>query len=63
MDWAGPWGTCPECHSLDVRHHVLGMPAGPCPVEWVDQLGCVVGHGVTQRTCEHCGHGWDPGRD
>ncbi|MFB9730858.1 hypothetical protein [Ornithinimicrobium kibberense] len=63
LDLPGARGTCPECHSLDVRHHVLGMPAGPCPVEWVDQLGCVVGHAATQRTCEHCGHGWDPGRD
>lgn len=59
-DLPGPRGTCPSCGSLDVVHHLWGMPRGPCPVEWVVQVGCVIEPGTTRRTCEHCGHGWDP---
>lgn len=62
-----PRGTCPRCGSNDVRHLIIGLPAGPEPMsgtpEWVDWVGCV--HPGHDRECDHCGLVWsiaDPSR-
>jgi hypothetical protein len=55
-----PRGTCPECGSGAVRHHVIGMPAHPEVMEtapaWVEFEGCV--HPGYTRSCRACGLHW-----
>lgn len=55
-----PRGTCPQCGSNDVRHLIIGLPAGPEPMnntpQWVVWVGCVPpGH---NRECDQCGLAW-----
>ena len=56
-----PRGKCPRCGGRDVRHLVIGLPAGPASEEstpeWVDWVGCV--HPGHDRECEQCGLAWD----
>lgn len=53
-------GTCPVCGSGEVRHLVIGMPAGPDLMdddpEWVVWVGCV--HPGHDRECDACGAVW-----
>lgn len=55
-----PRGTCPRCGSNDIRHLIIGLPAGPEPVnstpEWVDWVGCA--HPGHDRECNHCEFQW-----
>ncbi len=55
-----PRGTCPRCGSGNVRHLIVGLPAGPEPMnstpDWVDWLGCV--HPGHDRQCDQCGLTW-----
>lgn len=55
-----PRGTCPECGSSRVRHHLLGMQdprTQPPAPDWVDWHGCLPTFG--DRSCEDCGVGWN----
>jgi hypothetical protein len=55
-----PRGTCPRCASAEVRHLIIGFPAGPEPMnstpDWVAWVGC--DHPGYDRVCEHCGFAW-----
>ncbi|MBE9404262.1 hypothetical protein IOE58_08715 [Brachybacterium sp. Marseille-Q2903] len=57
-----PRGTCPDCGSARVRHHLLGMAdprTDPPPPDWVDWHGCLLPFG--DRSCEECDNFWRVG--
>jgi len=37
--YAVPRGTCPRCGSNDIRHLIIGLPAGPEPVNSTPGVG------------------------
>ena len=55
-----PRGSCPRCGSNDIRHLLIGLPAGPEPMNstpvWVEWVGCV--HPGHDRECDSCGFAW-----
>jgi hypothetical protein len=55
-----PRGTCPRCGGGEVRHLIIGLPAGPEPMSrtptWVDWVGC--SHPGHDRECDTCGLLW-----
>lgn len=55
-----PRGTCPRCGSRDIRHLLIGRPAGLKPMnstqDWVAWVGCV--HLEYDRECDDCGLAW-----
>lgn len=54
-----PRGTCPECGSHRVTHHLLGGPdprTEPPVPHWVQWHGCIPA--FEDRSCEDCGAGW-----
>jgi len=61
--WAEPYdeprGTCPECGSGRVRHHVAGAPMGEAmnrQPKWVRFHGCLPP--VQNRECRACRVTW-----
>ncbi|MGP9538115.1 hypothetical protein ACT3SP_08885 [Brachybacterium sp. AOP43-C2-M15] len=58
--YAEPRGTCPECGSARVTHHLLGGP-DPRTEEsdppWLQWHGCLPAFG--DRSCEDCEAIWD----
>lgn len=60
--YTDPRGTCPECGSDQVIHHVLGVadPRAEPPVpSWVEWHGCIPS--FWDRTCEECDSRWNVG--
>ena len=53
-------GACPRCGGTEVRHLIIGLPAGPEDMEstpeWIDWVGCV--HPGFNRECESCQLTW-----
>ena len=60
-----PRGVCPRCGSSEVRHIVIGLPAGPEVMEgtpeWVAWVGC--DHPGYDRECHPCGLAWTSPHD
>jgi hypothetical protein len=58
--YAAPRGVCHDCGSDEVRHLIIGLPAGPEAMsgtpDWVSWVGCV--HPGHDRECSQCGLTW-----
>lgn len=57
-----PRGTCPECGSGQVTHHLLGAAdprTEPADPSWIEWHGCIPSFG--DRSCEECDAIWNVG--